>query len=216
MAKKDVEFVEFDNYSDLEKIIIDINLGTRAKNRKSIILDDLTHLTSLVVEHTLGVAGKKRMDRSTWGMAVDYLRMVVKRFNDLETKFHIALLSGACFEKDDIAGMIWQVPDTIGKFAFSVGGLYDEVFFSRQTSKYIDGQMRPIWQLYTIDCLEEQAKAKDRSGTLNMVEPNEFDVVMTKFSKGEAVHVNASQYVENFDMLKASTGADFTAPSAKK
>lgn len=155
------------------------------------------------------------MDRNTWGIAVDHLRMTVKSFNDLEAKFHVALLSGACFEKDDNAGMIWQVPDTIGKFAFSVGGLYDEVFFSRQTSRYADGEMRPIWQLHTIDCLEEQAKAKDRSGTLNMVEPNEFNVIADKFSKGKKVHTNASQYVESFDMLKADGASGFTAPAAK-
>lgn len=215
IAKKDVDFVEFDTFEDLQKVVIDIGMGTRAKERESIILDDLTHLTPLVVDYTLRSVGKSRMDRSTWGIAVDHLRILIKSFNDLEANFHTALLSGACFEKDDNAGMIWQVPDTIGKFAFSIGGLYDEVLFSRQTSKYIEGQMRPIWQLHTIDCLEERAKAKDRSGTLNMVEPNDFDTVFKKFVTGKRVHVNATQYVENFDMLTTTVGAAFTAPSAK-
>lgn len=199
----------------MQKIVIDIGLGTRAKDRKSIILDDLTHITPLVVDYTLRTVGKKRMDRNTWGIAVDHLRMLVKAFNDLEAKFHVALLSGACFEKDDNAGMIWQVPDTIGKFAFSLGGLYDEVFFARQTSTYLDGQMRPIWQLHTINCPEEKAKAEDRSGTLNMIEPNNFDVIFEKFVKAERVHTG-SNFVENFDMLSTSAGASFTAPAAKQ
>ncbi len=208
-----MEFVEFDTFDDLQKIIIDIKMGTRAKGRESIILDDLTQLTPLVTAYTLEVVGKKRMDRSTWGIAVDHLRILIKSFNDLEANFHIALLSGSCFEKDDNAGMIWQVPDTIGKFAFSIGGLYDEVFFSRQTSKYMNGRMRPVWQLHTINCLEEQAKAEDRSGTLDMVEPNNFNVIFDKFVKCKIVN-SPESYVENFDMLQAS--GDFTAPSAKK
>ena len=210
-----MEFVEFDDFDDLQKIIIDIKMGTRAKGRESIILDDLTHLTPLVTEYTLKSSGKSRMDRSTWGIAVDHLRILIKSFNDLEDNFHVALLSGSCFEKDDNAGMIWQVPDTVGKFAFSIRGLYDEVFFSRQTSKYMKGQMRPIWQLHTIDCAEEQAKAKDRSGTLDMVEPNNFNIIFNKFIKGKIVN-SPEGYVENFDMLQASPAVVYTTPSAKK
>jgi len=194
MTGKQVSFAIVETEPDIRGLFADINNGRIAAANRSIIFDSLTDLTDLITKQVLLETGKTRMDRNTWGVAVDHLRMIVTEFNSLVKTKHILMIAKSTIIKDEVRGDVFGVPDTIGKFAHAVGGLYDEVFFAEQFVDYQGGQKRKNFQLHTIK-FAEKFPAKDSSGKLGITEPNDFNTIYGKICRKE-VQVTETPKVE--------------------
>jgi hypothetical protein len=107
--------------------------------------------------------------------------MAIKDFTDLYMLGkHVVLTSQSLMVKDDIQGGLYGLPVTIGKYAFSVPGFFDIVFFAEQDIQWNEGQQYPVFKFYTIKL--GNFPAKDRLGKLDMIERNEWPAIYEKLT----------------------------------
>ena len=175
---KQIDFVKVENMDDLNLVLTEIAAGKRAKDAQSICLDSLSDLTDLIKDYVLAQAKRRTMTMQDWGPAVDYLRMTVRRFLEFGKTRHIVVTARARMEKDELTGAVMGVPDTIGKFAYVVPGMFDEVFYSQQETSWVNGVQKTGWKLNTVGTANYPAK--DGLGVLSPVEPNDFAVIYEK------------------------------------
>jgi hypothetical protein len=174
----DVPYASFETLFDLMTLIEQIKRGQKAKDRETIVLDGWDRLTEPIIEQTLMETSKQRMDRNTWGIAVDHLREAMKMFLDIRKTHHVVILGGDTIEKNENTEVIYGLPETIGKFRMAIGGLFDFYFYAVQTSTFKDGKPVNDFHLHTVDYLD--FGAKDRSGFLDSKEPNSFPHIFGK------------------------------------
>jgi hypothetical protein len=194
MMGRRVNYAIVETEPDIRGLFADIANGKIAAANRSIVFDSLTDLTDLIIKQVLLETGKIRMDRNTWGVAVDHLRMIVTEFNSLVKTKHILMIAKSTIIKDEVRGDVFGVPDTIGKFAHAVGGLYDEVFYAEQFVAPQGGKKKKFFQLHTVKFMEK-FPAKDSSGKLDVIEPNDFSIIYKKICRKE-VQVTETPKVE--------------------
>lgn len=169
-----------DTFEDLEEVIAEIAGGVRAKDASAIALDHLSAVSDLVTNYVKRRASKSTMDRSTWGIAADHVRMFVNSFvdiADIQNK-HVCMTAHQKIEKNDVIGSVLGTPDTIGKFAMSVGGLFDLYLYCMQEVVWKDGDEKVEWKVRTANF--EAFTAGDRTGVLDVNEPNDFPTIYKK------------------------------------
>jgi hypothetical protein len=176
-----IPYVAVETYSDMVQVINEIKIGKRAVGRKSIIFDHLSEATDPIVRDVLGETSKKRMDLNTWGIAVDKLKYLVKSFVDLNTKFHINMIAHEQVEKDEIRGEIMGTPATIGKFAQSIGGMFNLFLYHQQNAQHVAGKQVPTFKIHTVSY--GFFKAKDQLGVLDTIEDNDFNIIISKLKE---------------------------------
>jgi hypothetical protein len=181
-AGKDVDVAVLESFDELIQLLNDIKFGRKYSTRKTICLDGLSNLTPLLVEKMLGAVKTTKMGRMTreaWGLAVDHLRQAIGLFFELHMQGkHIILTSQALEVKDDIRGGLYGLPITIGKYAFTIPGVFDLVLYAEQDFIWKDGVQIPVFNFYTVKY--GHFPAKDRFGRLDMVERNDFMAILEK------------------------------------
>lgn len=172
-----------DTFDELQQVVSEIAAGTRAPKAKAIALDHLSAVTDLAVTSVKMKTGKKAMDRSTWGTVADYVRMLTKQFADIADirNVHVCVAAHEKIEKNEIIGSVLGTPDTVGKFAMSVGGLFDLYLYSRQEVGWEAGKQVESFTVNTVDY--QEFKAKDRTGVLETTEPNDFPIIYAKIKE---------------------------------
>lgn len=171
---------EVDTLNELYLVIDEIIQGKRGKGAGAFALDHLTAVTDLGIEHT-GLRDKPNTHkRSTWGEIADHVRMVVRKFLDIAAvrKVPVCIAAHQQIEKNELSGNIIGTPNTVGKLAETIGGFFDMYLYSRQETVARDGEWVPEWNVSTVNYQEFQAK--DRTGTLNVKEVNNFPALITK------------------------------------
>lgn len=137
-------FSEVDTLDDLLECNLQIWEGKRAKERKTIVLDDLGSITELCIHKVKsGKTGYKgvghiafaTMRRNDWPDAVSYLHMAVKSFIMLRDKgFNVILLARSILYEDrkqegsEDSPKYFMMPETVGQFRSAVAGYFDFAF----------------------------------------------------------------------------------------
>lgn len=180
LAGKQFDGCEVDTLDELYKVIEEIIQGKRAKDCKSFVLDHLTEVTDLAITHTGLRTKDNKLKRSTWGEIADHARIVTRKFLDIAAvrNVPVCVIAHQQIEKNELTGNIIGLPATVGKFAEQIGGFFDMYLYSRQDLKPVNGNWIPSWTVSTVNYLEFQAK--DRTGTLDVTEPNDFPTLMAK------------------------------------
>jgi hypothetical protein len=178
IAGKAIDYVKVESMEDLHQVMDEIALGKRAAGAESIGLDSLSDLTPLIIEHVLAQQKKQRMTLECWGIAVDYVRVFVRKLIELGKTRHIAITAKAIVTKDELTGATMGVPETIGKFAYVVPGMFDEVFYCQQDTSWVNGKQITSWKMNTVGVANYPAK--DGLGVLAPVEPNDFSTIYAK------------------------------------
>lgn len=174
----DVDYAEVDTFEDVEQVVLDITNERRAKGRETIILDHLTALTDPICDYVLQKQGKKQMDLYSWGLAVDNIKRILKLMLDLANRYHVIVIAHEQLEKNELRGGVWGIPQTIGKFSYHVGGLFDLYLYAVQEMYWEAGKRKANYVLHTVEY--GSFKAKDRIGLLDTVEPNDAQNIVTK------------------------------------
>lgn len=193
LAGKKFNGCSVDTLDELNLVIDEIIAGTRAPKAGSFALDHLTAVTEL------GVVAKNLRNtpnthkRSVWGAIADEVRIVVRKFVDIAyvRRVPICVAAHQKIEKNEITKNVLGTPDTVGKFAMTVGGFFDLYLYARQELVPVNGEQQAQFTVSTVDYIEFQAK--DRTGQLSVTEPNDFNTIYAKIQarvdelkKGEA------------------------------
>jgi hypothetical protein len=178
IAGKAIPYVMIETMEDLFLVLNEIEQGKRAVGMETIILDSLTELTPLVKDYVMRIHGKKEMTLQLWGIAVDNLRMAIRKIRDIGKTRHTIVTARAVLEKDEYSGIIQALPDTIGKFAANVPGLFDWFFYCQQETQMVAGVQKVGWVMNTVGV--GFYPAKDGLGVLALKEPNDFPTVYAK------------------------------------
>ena len=169
-----------DTLAELNLVIDEILAGKRGKEAGSFALDHLTEVTELgvVAKDLRNAAGN--LKRGIWGAISDEVRMVVRKFIDIPDVRGVPVCVAAHqkIEKNELTKNVLGSPDTVGKFAMTVGGFFDLYLYARQELEWDAGVQKAKFTVSTVDYLEFQAK--DRTGQLNLVEPNDYDTLYAK------------------------------------
>lgn len=184
--------VEVDTYDELEQVIDEILLGTRAQQAMSFGLDHLTMVTDLSATKRKLRDAAPNMKRSIWGTISDDVRIINKKFLDIAYKRNapVCVVAHQQIEKDELLGNVMGLPDTVGKFATNVGGLFDMYLYARQETTPVNGQWIPTWKISTVNYMQFQAK--DRTGILDVEETNDFPVFIDKI-RARVAEIKASE-----------------------
>lgn len=180
LAGRDFDGCEVDTLEDLYRVIDEIIQGKRAKNAKSFALDHLTEVTDLAITST-GLRDKpNNLKRQTWGEIADHAKIVSRKFLDIAAvrKVPVCIAAHQQVEKNDLTGNILGLPSTVGKFAGQVGGFFDMYLYARQELLPVDGDWIPTWTISTVNY--QEFSAKDRTGTLDVTEPNDYPTLIAK------------------------------------
>jgi hypothetical protein len=176
-----IDAVKVDTYHDILTVIDGIG-KMYAKNAQSIVLDHLTDITPMIINEVLIRTGKERMDLNTWGIASDYVRVMLSNLLRLGNKYHICVLSHEEVKEDKMRGDTFGVPLTIGKLSFHIGGMFDMYLHAVQETKFSNGKQVPAWHVETVKT--GRFIAKDLFRKLDVVEPNDFKVIHKKIMEG--------------------------------
>jgi len=180
-----VDYIEVKSLDDISAVVADaINQrGPFANGKiKTVVLDGLSECTDLAKQK---VAKDGKMSLQTWGYASDAIRMMMKEIISLRTMYHIVVTAKATLDKrEDEGGGYYGVPDTIGKFQHLVGGMFNIVFYATQKTEFdaTTKKFKPKYELHTTEF--EMFSAVDRTGKLDVVEPNDYDVISKKLYGG--------------------------------
>lgn len=209
ILRRDIPFVEFDDYQDCMQILDDIKLGRRAQVEngiRTIILDGLDRMTQLIIDLVLKETNKTQMNLRTWEIAVEYLRVLVRKFVSLKYKYHLIALTGDKFEKNREGQIISGAPDTIGALRRTIGGLFDLVVYAYQGVQAINGRSVETFTLNTIKF--SYFPAKDRSTVLNPTEPNDFKVIWDKIQGAMGKEDNTARKVGYDSSVDSTTSGE--------
>jgi hypothetical protein len=179
LNKKEVPFIAVPDYNALIQVLPTI-IGT-GNQYQSIILDSLTEVTTIVADQARREASKSitaKMDRNTWGIAVDKLRIFVRELLSLKVTHNIVVIARSVVEKDEVLGDIVAMPDTIGKFAQSISGYFDLFTYQEAATQWQNGVASAKWNMHTVQF--GRFPAKDRTGRLLALEPNDYSVFSPK------------------------------------
>lgn len=182
-----VPYVEVDTYEDVMQVLAEIGSGRRAADCESIVLDHLTELTPLVIDSTLRGARKEDMNMGLWGVAKDKLRVLIHQLTNLSDdssmakRFHTLMISHESVEKNELRGGVWGIPNTIGQFAYQVGGWFDLFLYFHQEVTWNNGKQIPSWKMNAVKYVDFEAK--DRLGILEPTEENNFQVIIDRFKE---------------------------------
>lgn len=171
---------EVDTLDELYQVIDEIIRGNRGKGAKAFALDHLTEVTELAINHT-GLRSKPNSHkRAVWGEIADHARMVTRKFVDIAAvrKVPVCVTAHQQIDKNELSGNILGLPSTVGKLAETVGGFFDMYLYARSDVVPKDGDWIPEWTVSTVNYRE--FSAKDRTGTLDITEPNNFPTIMNK------------------------------------
>lgn len=184
---------EVDTYQELNQVIDEILNGTRGKGAGSFALDHLSEVTELAIEKVDLRNKPATHKRSAWGEIADDVRIIVRKFVDIATvrKVPICVAAHQKVDKNEITGNILGTPDTVGKFAGTVGGFFDMYLYAKQELEWNAGVKTPKWTVSTINHLE--FGAKDRTSTLNVVEPNDYTQLYARV-KERVEKIKAGEY----------------------
>ena len=183
LAGKKFNGCEVDTLDELNAVIDEILNGTRGKGAGAFALDHLTEVTELGIRKTNLREKAGKLKRSTWGEISDHVRIIVRKFADIARVRGVPICVAAHqqLDKDEVSGNILGTPDTVGKFAQSVGGFFDVYLYARQQLEWNAGKQVPKWTVSTVDYLQFQAK--DRTTVLDIEEPNDFPTLQNKVLK---------------------------------
>ena len=173
---------EVETFNDLLSAVADAKSGAHGANEaETLCLDSLSEVTPFIIRSVLSETSKSKMDRNTWGVAADKLRMFVSNFVELRKHgFHIVMTAHSVLIQDDAAGQVFGLPDTIGKFAQAISGHFDIFLYLKSDLKWDikTAANVPTWEAHTIR--NGVYPAKDRTGRLAVCEPNDFSALSEK------------------------------------
>jgi hypothetical protein len=180
LAGKKFDGCEVDTLDELNQVVDEILNGKRGKNAGAFALDHLTEVTELGINKAKLREVSGNMKRSKWGEIADHARMIVRKFVDIASvrKVPICVAAHARLEKNELSGNVLGLPDTVGALRATVGGFFDMYLYAKQELEWDAGVQVPKWTVSSVNHLE--FGAKDRTGTLNVVEPNDYPTLYAR------------------------------------
>lgn len=182
VAKVEGTFAVCKSTNDLLNAISDVANG-RVPGAETICLDGISEITPILVQEVREQSKKQTLGKREWGMVVDNLRMAMRGFTALSTKYHLIASARSVSMEDEETENVYGTIDTVGKYREACPGAFDMVLFARQESFWKEGKRYAKWTMNTVDYAK--FPAKDRTGTLDLVEPNDFPTILAKFSAGK-------------------------------
>jgi hypothetical protein len=172
--------VTVDTLDELNAVLDEALAGTRAKDAGSFGLDHISEITELAVKKVGLREAPSTHKRSKWGEVSDHVRMITRKFIDLSVKRKVPVCAVAHqrMDKDEFTQNIIGSPDTVGKFSQTIGGFFDLFLYFKQDLEWDAGKQIKKFTVSTINYLQFQAK--DRTSTLDVVEPNDFPTMYAK------------------------------------
>lgn len=181
---QDFDVVTVNSWDELLDVWMELRSQEKSKY-KTIFIDSLTEIAELAKIHIVtverpDVRGKidkiynEQLDIKDWSLYTDKMRKMVRCFRDLE--YNVIFTSLEETEKDEKTGALMFYPSLPGKkFAHqSLPGFFDEVF--RLISVDAEGKT----ERYFLTEVTERSFGKDRSGTLDRLEPLNWSNVFKK------------------------------------
>lgn len=182
VKKSPGKFVEITKFEELFEVFNDIAAGRQPCG--SIVVDTLSQITSLVMDAVTKETGKpvSKFSQYEWAVGKDKLRMFFSNLLGFKNTHHICVTAQAVQkEKEGINGSDYFGPDTLGTFREQGPGYFDWFLFA-------DSQTvanKPSWKVYSTK--HGNWPARDRLGILDIVEPNDFPVLVKKLNDATRV-----------------------------
>ena len=186
----DIPFTAVETFSDL-CIVLNNFKKAKVPGVTSLILDDLSAITDIVIRSIVGDDRARSLSRNEWPGAVDKLRMAVANFVDCKRHYNVVCLARAILKEDDDPEggtddkgkqrqKLYGLPDTIGKFAHSVGGMFDFCFYSEYRDGWDDTLKTsvPAPILHTTSTGRFNVGQRVAPGRFPKEIPNDFEVLM--------------------------------------
>lgn len=173
-----VKYIEPTTFDELEMAVDQILNGQRAKENETIVLDHGTAVTDLIIDKVLTDNNMKRMDQNRWGIAVDHLKVLLRKFTDIpkRKKKHAVMLFHEQVEKNEIRGGVFGNPNTVGKLAYYIGGYFDLYLYHYVQNDWKNGKPDPKYFCSTVKYGD--FSAKDRIGVLPSAVPNDLNKIL--------------------------------------
>jgi len=126
-----------------------------------------------------------------WGLVTDMTRMCMNQLMSLGKKYHIITTAREDTRDDaDTKQKFWG-PDILGSYRKAGPGAFDIVLYAKQEALFDNGKRSARYIVSTVK--DGSFPAKDRTGTLDMVEPNDFRVIFTKFTAAKRAGIELAK-----------------------
>jgi len=179
MRKIDIPYASFDDMADLNQILAEIETGKLASGCESIAVDGFDRIGDTLIEQVKAENNVKQVTQPQWGTIRDRYKGTTVRLLNIAKSFHLGISAGDMLEKNDLNGNVYGYPDIVGRYRGEIGGLFDVFLYSTANTRWENGKRVIDYRVQTKPYLD--FNAKDRTGVLDMDEPNDFNVIYEKF-----------------------------------
>ena len=177
IRRENVPFLQIDNLADLNDAYNFILSSQDAKHFETICLDSITEIAEQVLAYA---KGKTKDPRQAYGELLEEMTIQIKKFRDLPNR-HVYISAKQEQFKDEGTGYLLYGPSMPGsKLGPALPYLFDEVF-RLGTAKEPATQKEYSFLQTKADL---QYNAKDRSGSLDAIEPPDLKHVFNKILQG--------------------------------
>ena len=144
----------------------------------TVFLDSVTEVNATVMGYLNNKYPDAKDNLKKYGENSEIMRRIVKEFRDL--KFNVVLVALSSIEKDDV-GRRFTTADVVGKIGQELPAMFDEVLNLQVYTDEAGNIQRRI------QCQpSEFIICKDRSGKLDMFEPNDLGQIFRKIKSNDS------------------------------
>lgn len=181
----------FTDYNDYLRALGDLELGKVGGEFETICLDGLSELGFLIYKRVKEITGQTVLRIQDWGLVTDMTRMCMNQLMSLGKKYHILATAREDTRDDQDTKQKFWGPDILGAYRKAGPGAFDMVLYAKQEVVYESGKQVAKYTLSTIK--DGSFPAKDRTGTLNIQEPNSFPIIWEKFLAAKRSGIQIAQ-----------------------
>lgn len=170
------DYVKVTKFEEIEEIYK--FLAFSKHDYKLLALDSGTELQKVCMDFILREEKIEKPRIQDWGTLNDKMTRLIRTMRDLP--IHLIMTSLMDEDKDELTGEVKVYPSFQGKISKSIGGYFDEVFYSYCTSKKSESGNTFEYKLLTQN--SGKYLGKDRSGKLpQIINPNFCEIYDTIF-----------------------------------
>lgn len=190
-------FTTFKDYNDFLVALGDLENNDvlhKVEPFDTLCLDSLTELSYVIYNEVKRITGQNVLRIQDWGLVTDKTRMCVNQLLGFKRqgKAHVIVTAHEETREDQQTKQRYWGPLMLGKFRNSVAGAFDYFLYSKSEAIYSTEGKRSA-KFYVCTVREGMFPAKDRTGTLDMVEPNSFPTVWAKLVSAKRGNLQVEQ-----------------------
>jgi hypothetical protein len=186
----------FLDYDDYLRALADVELG-RVPPFKTLCLDGISELCFLVYKKVKDITHQTVLRIQDWGLVTDMTRMCMNQMLSLGNKLKVNIIATArqdTRDDKDTKARLWG-PDILGAYRKAGPGAFDMVLYAKQEALFNNGKRQARYWLSTVEA--DGFPAKDRTTTLDMVEPNDFPTIWSKFTSGKRSGIEVAKITQS-------------------